>query len=330
MNKKAWCICISLLLLGALTACGHLHTWEKPTCTSAAFCPGCGESKGDPLGHSWENPTCTSAKICSTCGLTEGVPLSHQWVDASCETPKTCSACQATEGSALSHKWIDATCEQAKTCSVCAKSEGTPLGHNISKWKTKTKASCQASGIETGTCSECKETVERELAVLAHTPGKWEIRLKATATADGERVKKCTSCKQIIEQETYSLTAEEKIQLYKDSCKKYSYNDIARAPDKYKGNLAKFTGEVIQVQQTSLYGYIYYTLRVNVTKNGKYYSYYSDTVYVTYSADTNAPRILEDDIITMYGELDGEKTYTTVMGASVTIPKFNAEYIDIK
>lgn len=44
----------------------------------------------------------------------------------------------------------------------------------------------------------------------------------------------------------------------------------------------------------------------------------------------NDARILEDDIITIYGELTGEKTYTTVMGASMTIPSFSASYVDIE
>ena len=78
--------------------------------------------------------------------------------------------------------------------------------------------------------------------------------------------------------------------------------------------------------QEELYGIMVYVLRVDVTKNGRYYD---DTVYVTYYADADDPRILEDDIITMYGTLEGEKTYETVMGASVTIPKFDAEYVEI-
>jgi hypothetical protein len=34
---------------------------------------------------------------------------------------------------------------------------------------------------------------------------------------------------------------------------------------------------------------------------------------------------LEDDVITIYGEADGLKTYTTIMGAEMTIPQV---YID--
>lgn len=106
-------------------------------------------------------------------------------------------------------------------------------------------------------------------------------------------------------------------------CKTYSYKEIARMPSDYRNKKAKFTGKVIQVTQSTAGSY---TLRVNVTKN----SYgYEDTLYVSYLTGTNAPRILEDDIITMYGELKGEKTYTTVLGASVTLPAFTAQYVTI-
>lgn len=130
-----------------------------------------------------------------------------------------------------------------------------------------------------------------------------------------------------METEAFTLSAEEIEDSYKASCEKYSYKEIARNPGAYDGKYAKFTGEVIQVQQQEFLGLLIYVLRVDVTKTGRYYQ---DTVYVTYTANEGDPRILEDDIITMYGQLTGEKTYETVLGASITIPSFDAEYIDIK
>ncbi len=108
------------------------------------------------------------------------------------------------------------------------------------------------------------------------------------------------------------------------SCKTYKYKDIARNPDKYYGKRAKFKGEVVQVIE----GYLDITLRVDVTK-GKY-GIYTDTMYVVYTPKSSTEsRILEDDIITIYGELAGIETYETVMGAKVSIPRIDAEYITI-
>jgi hypothetical protein len=70
------------------------------------------------------------------------------------------------------------------------------------------------------------------------------------------------------------------------------------------------------------------TLRVNITKSK--YGYYSDTVYVTYTRKSeNEDRILEDDIITIYGTLGGIETYISILGADVSLPKINAEYIEL-
>ena len=107
------------------------------------------------------------------------------------------------------------------------------------------------------------------------------------------------------------------------SCQDFSYEDIARNPNNYKGKNAKFNGKVIQVQEGLLNSV---TLRVDVTQGE--YGIWDDTVYVNYKyKDDNESKILEDDIITMYGTIDGLKTYTTIFGGEVTIPEMTVKYI---
>lgn len=114
-----------------------------------------------------------------------------------------------------------------------------------------------------------------------------------------------------------------------NSCKIYGYKDIFRNADDYEGKNAKFTGQVIQVMDAG-YGIV---LRVDVTQDE--FGLYDDTVYVTWSnkdkeKDPDAvKRILEDDIITMYGTLDGVQTYESTSGSDITIPKFEAKYIEL-
>ena len=50
-------------------------------------------------------------------------------------------------------------------------------------------------------------------------------------------------------------------------------------------------------------------------------------VYYT-RKDSSEGRILEDDIVTLYGKMRGTYTYTSVMNASITVPLMYAEYID--
>ena len=54
---------------------------------------------------------------------------------------------------------------------------------------------------------------------------------------------------------------------------------------------------------------------------------YDDVVYVTYERPNSDKRILEDDRVTIYGECNGLYTYETIMGGSVTLPKFEAETV---
>lgn len=85
-----------------------------------------------------------------------------------------------------------------------------------------------------------------------------------------------------------------------------------------------FRGEVIQVMKAT--GIT--VLRVNVTQNQ--YGWWEDTIFVNYFPSEGEPRILEDDIVSIYGEMMDLKTYETIMGDSVTIPQVYAKYIDIE
>ena len=114
---------------------------------------------------------------------------------------------------------------------------------------------------------------------------------------------------------------------YKKSCITYNYKDVLRTPSDYTGKRAYWFGEVLQVVDKSSYSSTY---RVGVTcTKYKYIDGYScpNTIYVTYYGDKN---FIVDDMIKMYGTMEGTQTYTTVMGASMTVPKFSASYIDLQ
>lgn len=124
--------------------------------------------------------------------------------------------------------------------------------------------------------------------------------------------------------DTVGFTAEDMKKAYCDSCKAYTYKEIARNPNSVKGEKAKFTGEVIQVMEDGSS----VVLRVNITAKGRYYD---DTIYVKYTRKADdEDRILEDDIVNIYGTLAGLETYTSITNQSVTLPKVYADYIDIR
>lgn len=112
---------------------------------------------------------------------------------------------------------------------------------------------------------------------------------------------------------------------FKESCKTYTFEQMARNPDNFRGTNVKLTGEVVQVMTESNRT----NLRVNITKTGTYSTYYTDTVYVVYYQKSGEDKILEDDIITIYGTSQGDYSYITVLGSTVTLPSIYAKYITI-
>ncbi len=120
--------------------------------------------------------------------------------------------------------------------------------------------------------------------------------------------------------------AEEEKQTFIESCQTYTFEQLARNPDNFKGTNVKLTGEVVQVME----GLYSNSLRVNITKKGNYSTYYTDTIYVNYVPKVGEDKILEDDIITIYGVAQGDYSYTSTMGATITLPFINGKYIIIE
>lgn len=107
---------------------------------------------------------------------------------------------------------------------------------------------------------------------------------------------------------------------YKKQCKSIDYKKIARDVNGLEGEYFKFTGEIVQDCGDSSY-------RINVTKSE--YGYYSDTILFFFDTGSG-DRILEGDIVTIWGVSDGLYTYETVLGSEVTLPGVFAEYMEIK
>lgn len=356
--KKLAVIFAGLLLAIGLSSCSNEeekecnHKWTDATCTEPSICSKCNETGVESLGHQWERATCESPKTCNRCGATKGEKREHEWLEATCESPKTCNHCGATEGEKLEHEWLEATCENPKTCNHCGTTEGeklehewseptctksmrcikcsslqrdTALGHDYTEWeKADELLPCQSGGQEKQTCNRCGNEEFRARTKEDCTPGEWVITNEPTLDSrDGVRKNFCTVCGEALETQRFTVTGAELLNLYKKESKTYTYEEIARYPDQYKGKPAVFKGEVIQILE-----YDEGTdFRVNITQ-GSYF--WDDPIYVCYiPAVEQSARILEDDIVTMYGYLYGLYTYESVLGSEITIPLYVAEFIEI-
>ena len=114
---------------------------------------------------------------------------------------------------------------------------------------------------------------------------------------------------------------------YKLSCETFSYEDIARNPDKFVGKSAFFIGKVVQVTENGNK----FAIRANVTcvTHDYWEDTWKDTVFIEYTKVAGESRILEGDIIAIYGDLNGLKTYTSTSGRQVSIPLVMTKYIEI-
>ncbi|MBO0982318.1 hypothetical protein [Rathayibacter sp. SD072] len=101
-----------------------------------------------------------------------------------------------------------------------------------------------------------------------------------------------------------------------------SFEDLSRAGNSIAGNYYRFEGEIIQDAGSGTY-------RVNMTKDPGYSTiFWEDTILVSI-VGTPGTRLLEDDIISFVAASVGVQTYTTVFGASVTLPNVLAEAGDV-
>lgn len=114
-----------------------------------------------------------------------------------------------------------------------------------------------------------------------------------------------------------SITKAESREEYIANCETVVYSDVERNPQNFEGKNIVISGNVIQVSEGWFNSV---TLRIESD---------SGIWYATYTRDSSESRILENDTITAYGECTGVETYTTLLGAKMTIPAIKIKYYDI-
>ena len=122
----------------------------------------------------------------------------------------------------------------------------------------------------------------------------------------------------IVEKVQKAVEAEQMKDKYDSS---YTYGQLARNPDTYAGNLAKVSGKVLQADSAGSDTY-YMRLAMN--------SDYDTVIFVTYPKGIIDYRLLEGDIVSVYGTCMGVYSYEAVSGATITIPWIHADNIEMQ
>lgn len=99
------------------------------------------------------------------------------------------------------------------------------------------------------------------------------------------------------------------------------YRELFRNVEQHIGKTIKFSGEIIQnSEQTVLFGDSYRVFRIRLDGDA------SDVIWSEYHGEE---RFLEDDAVTIWGKVEGIKSYTTVMNAKVEIPSVTIQLIEL-
>lgn len=145
----------------------------------------------------------------------------------------------------------------------------------------------------------------------------------AAAEQEKKRIEEEEAQKKAEEEAAAQLAAEEEARKQEEKEKMgyetgITYDNLARNPDDYNGEKVKFTGKVLQVMEGDTENQI--RLAVN--------SDYDTVLYCGYSPSIVSSRILEDDIITIYGTSVGTISYESTLGGTITIPGVFVDKID--
>lgn len=164
-----------------------------------------------------------------------------------------------------------------------------------------------------------KESAEAEYAAYKESMSEYEGLAQAEAEArliEAERI--------AAEEQAAREQAEAESRAAKEAKEKMgyetgiTYEQLARTPDDYEGEKIKFRGKVVQVIE----GDDVVQIRLAVNSN------YDTILFGEYDKDIVTSRVLEDDIITIYGTSVGVISYESTLGGTITIPGAVIEKIE--
>lgn len=98
-----------------------------------------------------------------------------------------------------------------------------------------------------------------------------------------------------------------------------TYDNLARTPDDHIGDKIKLSGEIAQViegDDSSQY-------RMAVDQD------YDKIVLIEVPKELLSSRILENDLITIYGESQGTVDYESTMGGTITVPAITVDKFEV-
>lgn len=113
---------------------------------------------------------------------------------------------------------------------------------------------------------------------------------------------------------------------YKASCAEYNYKDVLRNPDEYVGKRVKITAKVSSVHDKGLLNPVKYYF---VYSNDEYDMWLGDQYGVFEYREAEDPKILDDDVITVYGEISEPQETKSLIVNSQEIFCIDMKYAEL-
>ncbi|MFJ7640236.1 hypothetical protein [Peribacillus sp. NPDC097225] len=170
-----------------------------------------------------------------------------------------------------------------------------------------------------------EEKAERELKEKAAAEEKAKQKAEEKAKAEEEAKAKAEAEKKAKEKAEAEAKAKAEAKKKAKAEKKANaptipYAQLKKNPNKHKGEYVKYKGQIVQITEDNDYT----NIRLAVTQSSYGYSY-DDIVFIEYDGTTD---FVEEDVITVYGEIYGDYSYTSQAGWEISIPGLLAEEIE--
>ncbi|MDM5245773.1 Slp family lipoprotein [Lysinibacillus sp. G4S2] len=170
------------------------------------------------------------------------------------------------------------------------------------------------NGTESSTDSKDNEKVETVAKPKEETPEEKAAREKKEAEEKAlaeQKAKEEAEAKAKAEEEA-RIKAEQAAAAKKANAKTIDYPQLKKNPDRYKGEYVKYTGKILQI----LEGDNVTNIRLAVTPTSYGYDP-NDVIFIEYYGYTD---FVDDDIITVYGEIYGSYSYKSQAGFDIALP----------
>lgn len=107
-------------------------------------------------------------------------------------------------------------------------------------------------------------------------------------------------------------------------CQDISYELLARQPDAYKGTKVHFYGKVYQVMEKEEYVLLGI---MGFNPSSRQYGDFTDDIVGYYTYQEGESKLLEGDLVDIYGIYEGTREYDKVIGGSESIPTITIKYL---